>query len=268
MRTALTIAGSDSGGGAGIQADLKTFAAHGVYGASVITTVTAQNTAGVRSLFPLPADLVSAQIDAVAGDAGADATKVGMLSNAAIVRAVAAAIRRLKLPHVVVDPVMIATTGERLLDEAGVAALGRDLLAHASVVTPNVAEAEILARMSIQTIDQAIEAARRIVRDAGAAAVILKGGHLPGRDAVDVVVDGRSVHQLRGERLGIGRTHGTGCAFSSAVAANLALGRTLLDAAADAKAYVFGAMRAGLRAGSGVTLLDHFWRTPPVERLY
>lgn len=259
MTRALTIAGSDSGAGAGIQADLKTFAAHGVYGTSVITSVTAQNTLGTSAILPLPTDIISAQIEAVATDIGVDATKIGMLSTAAIVEAVAAAIESLDLPRVVVDPVMIATSGERLLDESGLAALRAELLPRAFVVTPNIPEAEVLAGMSIGTIADAIEAARRI-QASGAAAVIVKGGHLPTPDAVDVVFDGRVARELRGPRLETRHTHGTGCTFASAVAANLALGRPLFDAAADAKAYVFGAMRRGLAVGRGNQPLDHFWR--------
>jgi hydroxymethylpyrimidine/phosphomethylpyrimidine kinase len=269
MTTALTIAGSDSGAGAGIQADLKTFAAHGVYGTSVITSVTAQNTRGITAVFPLPTDVISAQIEAVVVDIGPDATKIGMLSTATIVEAVAAAIDRLKLPRVVVDPVMIATSGERLLDESGLAALRAELLPRAFVVTPNISEAEVLAGMSIETTDDAIEAARRI-HSSGVAAVIVKGGHLPTPDAVDVVFDGRAARELRGPRLETRHTHGTGCTFASAVAANLALGRSLVDAAAEAKAYVFGAMRRGVAVGHGSQPLDHFWRGAgqPAERLY
>lgn len=269
MTTALTIAGSDPGAGAGIQADLKTFAAHGVYGTSVITSVTAQNTLGTTAILPLPADIISAQIEAVAADIGADATKIGMLSTAAIVEAVAAAIEGLDLPRVVVDPVMVATSGQRLLDESGLAALRAELLPRALVVTPNIPEAEVLAGISIETVADAIEAAKRI-QAAGVAAVIVKGGHLPTPDAVDVVFDGKAVRELRGPRLETRHTHGTGCTFSSAVAANLALGRTLADAAAEAKAYVLGAMRRGIAVGGGRQPLDHFWRGlgHPAERLY
>ena len=176
MRTALTIAGSDSSGGAGIQADLKTFAAFGVYGASAITAVTAQSTKGIEAALALDADLVTAQIEAVAGDFTIDATKIGMLANAAIVEAVAAAIAELDLPLVVVDPVLVSSSGERLLDEDGVRALCAELLPRARVVTPNIPEAEALSGRRIQSMDDAREAARRI-HDMGAAAVIITGGH-------------------------------------------------------------------------------------------
>src|SRR3954471_18981737 len=176
MHTALTIAGSDSSGGAGIQGDLKTFAAHGIFGASAITAITAQSTKGIESMLALPADLVTAQIEAVAGDFAIHATKIGMLANAAIVEAVAAAIAELDLPLVVVDPVLVSSSGERLLDEEGVRALRSELLPRARVVTPNVPEAEALSGVTIASMDDAREAARRI-QDMGAAAVIITGGH-------------------------------------------------------------------------------------------
>ena len=179
MRTALTIAGSDSSGGAGIQADLKTFAAFGLYGASAITAVTAQSTRGIEATLALQADFVTAQIEAVAGDLTIHATKVGMLSNAAIVEAVAAAIAELDLPLVVVDPVLVSSSGERLLDEDGVRALCAELLPRARVITPNIPEAEALSGRRIQSPDDAREAARRI-HDLGAAALIITGGHTPG----------------------------------------------------------------------------------------
>src|SRR5882724_11737325 len=176
MRTALTIAGSDPGGGAGIQADLKTFAALGLYGVSAITAITVQNTLGVEAVAPLTADLVTAQIEALAGDFSIDATKIGMLATAAIVEAVAAAIAELELRLVVVDPVLVSTSGERLLDEDGVRALCAELLPRARVVTPNVPEAEALSGRRIQSMDDARDAARRI-HEMGAAAVIITGGH-------------------------------------------------------------------------------------------
>ena len=176
MRIALTIAGSDSSGGAGIQADLKTFAAFGVYGASAITAVTAQSTRGIEAAVALEADFVTAQIEAVAGDLSIDATKIGMLANAAIVEAVAAAIAELELPLVVLDPVLVSSSGERLLDEDGVRALCAELLPRSRVVTPNISEAEALSGRRIQSMDDAREAARRI-HDMGTAAVLITGGH-------------------------------------------------------------------------------------------
>ena len=265
MRTALTIAGSDSSGGAGIQADLKTFAAFGLYGASAITAVTAQSTLGIEAALALPADLVTAQIEAVAGDLTIDATKVGMLANAAIVEAVAAAIAELELPLVVVDPVLVSSSGERLLDADGVQALCRELLPLARVMTPNVPEAEALSGRRIRSLDDARDAARRL-RDMGARAVIITGGHAPGTteyaeltDVVDLLVEERTVHEFRTARVESRPTHGTGCAFASAVAAGLALGFALTDAARDAQEYVAGAIRHGLAIGHGRMVLDHGW---------
>jgi len=265
MKTALTIAGSDSGGGAGIQADLKTFAAFGVYGTTAITAVTAQNTVGIATVAPLSADLVTAQIEAIAGDVEIHATKVGMLATAAIVEAVAAAIEELDLPMVVLDPVLVSSSGERLLDADGVQALCRELLPLARVMTPNVPEAEALSGRRIRSLDDARDAARRL-RDMGARAVIITGGHAPGTteyaeltDVVDLLVEERTVHEFRTARVESRHTHGTGCAFASAVAAGLALGFALTDAARDAQEYVAGAIRHGLAIGHGRIVLDHFW---------
>lgn len=258
MKTAMTIAGSDSGGGAGIQADLKTFAAHGVYGTSAITAVTAQNTLGVTGVLALPADIITAQIEAIAGDIGADAVKTGMLANAAIVEAVSAAIETLELPHVVVDPVMVAKSGDRLLEDDAIAALKSELIPRARVVTPNIQEAEALAGLRIGSASDAREAARRIQR-LGPRAVIVKGGHLDGPEAIDLLFDGRAFIELRAPRLQTRHTHGTGCTFASAIAANLALGHELPEAAQRAKEYVTGAIRAGLPIGRGPGPLDHFW---------
>jgi hydroxymethylpyrimidine/phosphomethylpyrimidine kinase len=262
MRKVLTIAGSDSGGGAGIQADLKTFAAHGVYGTCAITAVTAQNTLGVSAVAALPADVVTAQIEAVAGDIGMDAVKTGMLANAAIVEAVVAAIDTLELPNVVVDPVMIAKGGDRLLEEEAVSAIKFELLRRALVVTPNSEEAEVLAAMRIASLEEAREAARRIFA-LGPAAVIVKGGHVPGPDAVDLLYDGQSFVELRSPRLDTRNGHGTGCTFAAALAANLALGKSLRESAASAKQYVSGALRAGFPIGRGHGVLDHFWASRP-----
>ena len=226
MKIALTIAGSDSGGGAGIQADLKTFAAHGVYGLSAITAVTAQNTVGVTAWQALPADLVSAQIEAVVSDIGCDAVKTGMLANAAIVEAVAAAIESLDLPNVVVDPVMIAKSGDALLEPEAVAALQTELLPRATVVTPNIPEAEALTGVRIVSLEDARDAARRLMRR-GPAAVVIKGGHMQGPDLVDLLFDGERFHEFAGPRVETRNTHGTGCTFASAIAANLAVGHDL-----------------------------------------
>ncbi|HYM23348.1 MAG TPA: bifunctional hydroxymethylpyrimidine kinase/phosphomethylpyrimidine kinase [Vicinamibacterales bacterium] len=262
MRTALTIAGSDSSGGAGIQADLKTFAAFGVYGVSAVTAITAQNTQGVEALTALAADDVTAQIEAVAGDIVIHATKTGMLANAAIVEAVAAAIDELELPVVVVDPVMVSGDGRRLLDVDGEQALRLELLGRARVVTPNVPEAEALSGRRILSRGDAVEAARRI-HDMGPRAVIITGGHAaePGDRVVDILFDGDAVHELAIERVAAAGTHGTGCTYASAVAAALALGFALTDAASDAQQYVAGAIRHALSVGRGRPLLNHFWRS-------
>tara|TARA_B100001105_G_C22347424_1_gene424122 strand:+ start:372 stop:1154 length:783 start_codon:yes stop_codon:yes gene_type:complete len=259
MKTALTIAGSDSCGGAGIQADLKTFAAHGVYGTCAITAVTAQNTLGVEASENLSVDLIVAQVTAIADDIGVDAVKTGMLATSAIVEAVAALLPSLPTPYVVVDPVMVAKSGSRLLAKEAVDAVRRTLLPRATVVTPNAMEAEVLAKVSIDSLDAAREAARRI-HDLGPGTVVIKGGHLPTADAVDLVYDGDNYVELRGPRLPSRQTHGTGCTFAAAVAANLARGHPTPDAIAAAKHYVAEAIRHGLPLGRGHGPLDHFWQ--------
>jgi hydroxymethylpyrimidine/phosphomethylpyrimidine kinase len=259
MRVALTIAGSDSSGGAGIQADLKTFAAHGVYGTSAITAITAQNTHGVVESLALSADLVTAQIETVAGDIEIHATKTGMLADAAIVEAVAAAIKELDLPFVVVDPVLATTRGDRLLDDDGVQMLIRELLPLAHVVTPNIPEAEALSGRRIASNDDASEAARRI-HGMGPAAVIITGGHRPESDEVtDLLFDGHRFLTFRTPKIETPNTHGTGCTFAAAVAAQLALGQDLAAAAERSQQYVAGAIRHALKIGHGHGPIDHFW---------
>jgi hydroxymethylpyrimidine/phosphomethylpyrimidine kinase len=275
MRHALTIAGSDSGGGAGIQADLKTFAAFGVYGTSAITAVTAQNTLGVTTAAALSADLVTAQIEAIAGDIRIDATKIGMLATAAIVEAVASAIEELDLPLVVLDPVMVSSTGEALLDEDGIQALRAELLPRARVVTPNIPEAEVLSGCRIVSFGDRHRAAERIHK-IGAAAVVITGGHgdgpagpvgpagPDGSVVVDLMFDGASFTELKTPRAGTGGPHGlhgTGCTFASALAAGLALGEPLETAAGRAQRYVAGAIAHGTAIGHGAYVLDHFWQT-------
>ena len=259
MKTALTIAGSDSGAGAGIQADLKTFAAHQVFGTCAITAVTAQNTLGVTAWQALPADLVIAQIEAVAADIGVDAVKVGMLANAAIVEAVAATIAELDLPLVVVDPVMIAKGGDRLLEEDAVGALRTELLPRAHVVTPNIPEAEALTGMSIRTIEDMHAAAERMHR-IGPRVVLVKGGHMEGADAIDVACIDGGFLELRRPRIETTSTHGTGCTLSSAIAANLALGAGDRQSIERARDYLDGAIRHAPRIGRGHGPLNHFWR--------
>jgi hydroxymethylpyrimidine/phosphomethylpyrimidine kinase len=260
--TALTIAGSDSSGGAGIQADLKTFAALGVYGTSAITAITAQNTVGVTAVLALEADLVTAQIEAVAGDMQIHATKTGMLATAAIVEAVAAAIAELDLPNVIVDPVMVAKSGDRLVDAEGIRTLRIELLPRALVVTPNIPEAEVLSGLQITSLDTAREAARRIA-GMGPSAVIVKGGHGSGDEILDLLFDGERFYEFRTARIATRHTHGTGCTFASALAALIALGRSVPDAAALAQAYVVGAVRHGIDVGRGHGPLDHFWQHRP-----
>lgn len=257
MRTALTIAGSDSGGGAGIQADLKTFAAHGVYGTSAITAVTAQNTLGVTAWEAVPAGLVVAQIEAVMSDLGADAVKTGMLANAEIVRAVASAGGRLGLPNLVIDPVMIAKGGDRLLEPAAVDAIIDGLLPLARIVTPNIPEAEVLAGMAIASPDDMREAGRRILA-LGPRVVLVKGGHLRGPTSIDVAVTAGASEEMGAERLATRHTHGTGCTLASAIAANLALGLDDLAAIRKAKAYVTDAIRRAPGIGRGHGPLGHF----------
>jgi hydroxymethylpyrimidine/phosphomethylpyrimidine kinase len=264
MRIALTIAGSDSSGGAGLQADLKTFASLGVYGLSAVTVVTAQTTVGVVQAEALPADLVTAQIEAVAGDIDVHAAKTGLLGNAAIVEAVAAAIKELELPFVVVDPVLASSRGDILLDDDGVQMLRAELLPLAHVVTPNVPEAEALSGKRIESDEDLKDAARRI-HDMGAAAVLITGGHRPSAtghrppEVVDVLFDGHHFREFHSARVETPGTHGTGCTFAAAVAAYLALGRPLADAAERAQRYVAAAIRNQLAIGRGQGVLNHFW---------
>jgi hydroxymethylpyrimidine/phosphomethylpyrimidine kinase len=259
MKRALTIAGSDSGAGAGIQADLKTFAAHGVYGTCAITAVTAQNTLGVACWQALEADLVIAQIEAVVSDIGADAVKIGMLATAAIAEAVAASIRALDLPQVVVDPVMVAKGGDRLLSEEAVATIRSELFPLAHVVTPNLPEAEALTGMRIQSVADMLEAARRILR-LGPRVVLVKGGHAGGTESTDVCATAAEWFEIRGPRIDTPHTHGTGCTLSSAIAANLALGLPEREAIELAREYLEGAIRHAPGLGAGHGPLNHFWR--------
>lgn len=259
MVTALTIAGSDSGGGAGIQADLKTFAAHGVYGTCAIAALTAQNTQSVLGVFAVPAEFVVAQIDAVASDITVHAVKTGMLATPEVVEAVAAALARWAFPHVVVDPVMVAKSGDQLLAEAAVQSMRRDLVPLATVVTPNRMEAEVLLARTVRTRDDAHNAARRLV-DLGASAAIVKGGHFDDVDVVDVLFDGSEIHEFRHPRQQTRHTHGTGCTFAASLAANLALGHSLPQAAQRTTDYVAGAIAHGLAIGKGHGPLDHFWK--------
>jgi hydroxymethylpyrimidine/phosphomethylpyrimidine kinase len=262
MPTALTIAGSDSGGGAGIQADLKTFAALGVYGTSAITAVTAQNTERVTGVHLLPPSFVVQQIDAVASDIAVDAVKTGMLGTAAMVDAVAGALERWALPRVVVDPVMVAKSGDRLIAEDAIDAVRGRLLPLAIVITPNRLEAEVLLGAGVRTREDAAEAARALVAR-GAMAAVVKGGHFDEAEVVDLLFDGRAFHEFRHARQDTRNTHGSGCTFASAIAASLARGAELPAAVQEASDYVAGAIAHGLAIGRGHGPLDHFWALRP-----
>jgi hydroxymethylpyrimidine/phosphomethylpyrimidine kinase len=257
MKIALTIAGSDSGGGAGIQADLRTFAAHGVHGASAITAVTAQNSVRVAAYVTLDPGMVVAQIETVASDMPVAALKTGMLANRAIIIAVADAINRIANGPIVVDPVMIAKSGDRLLAPEAERAYVERLFPIATIVTPNLAEAEALLGRSVRDVAAMREAARDL-RALGPRAVLVKGGHLAGADAPDVFCDGDDVVELTAARVDTKHTQGSGCALSAAICARLARGDTLLDAVRGAKDYVTQALRGAYATGRGRGTLDHF----------
>jgi hydroxymethylpyrimidine/phosphomethylpyrimidine kinase len=253
---ALTVAGSDSGGGAGIQADLKTFAAFGVYGVSAITAVTAQNTRGVSAVEALSPGIVAAQIAAVVDDFQVAALKTGMLATAAIIGAVARVLRVSRVGPLVVDPVMVAKSGDTLLDADALGALTSDLLPLAALVTPNLPEAAVLTGIAVRTLEDQREAARRIVA-LGARAVVVKGGHAGSSEIVDVLFDGQTLTEFRAERVPGTSTHGTGCTFSAAIAAQLALGRTIAEAIPLAQAYVAKAIRNAPGLGHGHGPMGH-----------
>jgi hydroxymethylpyrimidine/phosphomethylpyrimidine kinase len=253
---ALTIAGSDSGGGAGIQADLKTFHQFGVFGTSVITAVTAQNTRGVSAIHAIPLADVVAQIDALADDLPPAAFKTGMLATARLVTAVADAVRRHGLPRYVMDPVMVATSGDRLLEPAAEHSLRDDLLPLATVVTPNLEEAAILSGMTVESLDDMAAAARRIV-ELGAAAALVKGGHLRG-EAVDLLWDGVEQRLWRRPRIETRHTHGTGCTLSAGIAAGLARGDDLVRSVDRATRFVGRAIAAAPALGKGRGPVNHF----------
>ena len=254
----MTIAGSDSGGGAGIQADLKTFQALGVYGASALTAITAQNTVGVTAVHEIPTEVIAAQIDAVVDDIGVDAAKTGMLSSAAIIATVAERIRHWRLDRLVVDPVMVAKSGDRLLREDAVDALIRDLLPLATVLTPNLPEAEVLVGRALETDDDVRQAAREIV-GLGTRSVVMKGGHRLGARAVDLLFDGQNFTLFESERFDTPNTHGTGCTFSAAIATGLARGLEIVEAVGEAKRYVSEAIRRSQPLGAGHGPVAHDW---------
>ena len=259
---ALTIAGSDSGGGAGIQADLKTFFAFGCHGMSALTALTAQNTVAVTAIHEVPPEFVIAQIDAVVSDIGVDAAKTGMLSSAGIVEAVAKAVEVHGITRLVVDPVFVSKHRDHLLAPEAVSALTDRLLPLAEVVTPNLYEAEgLVGGGEIQSLDDMREAAKAL-RALGPRFVLVKGGHLPGDSAIDVLFDGRDFVELTGPRFDTKDTHGTGCALSAAIAARLAHGDNTETAVRTAKEFVAGAIRHGLRIGKGYGPVNPGWRTP------
>jgi len=257
LAKALTIAGSDSGGGAGIQADLKTFAALEVYGMSAITAITAQNTCGVSAVQGIDPEVVAAQIRAVVSDIGVGAAKTGMLFSAEIIRAVAETVRAVALQPLVVDPVMVATSGDRLLQREAEEILRQEIIPLAAIVTPNLAEAEVLVGRKVTNLEEMRAAAEQIVTG-GARAVVVKGGHAVTR-ATDVFYDGTSMELLQSEVVDTHNTHGTGCTLSAAICAYLARGATLLEAVRRAKLYITGALHHSLSIGQGSGPVGHFW---------
>jgi len=256
VKRALTVAGSDSGGGAGLQADLKTFAAFGVYGTSAVTAITAQNTVAVTRIQEVDPEVVAAQIDAVATDIGIDAAKTGMLRSAAIIEVVAAAFGRHAVPHLVVDPVMVSKSGAVLLRDDALPVLIHRLLPLAEVVTPNLPEAARLTGIGVDTPDSRRDAARRLL-DMGPKVVVIKGGHAAGPLLVDLYFDGIAFTEIPAERVPTRSTHGTGCTFSAAIAAGLALGLPPLAAVTRARDYVTAALRAAPGIGQGAGPLGH-----------
>jgi hydroxymethylpyrimidine/phosphomethylpyrimidine kinase len=259
---ALTIAGSDSSGGAGIQADLKTFAAFNVYGASAITALTAQNTRGVLVIHPVPPVFVTAQIDAVFDDLEVRAVKIGMVAELSIIEAIASALSRWKPKHVVLDPVMVASSGDRLLPAEAVESLRKDIIPRASLVTPNLPEAAALLDESVASDEASIRSQGRRLLALGARAVLIKGGHAQGAESIDYLFAGGSVTALPAPRIATNNTHGTGCSLSSAIAAGLAKGEPLEQAVRGAKTWISAAIAAAdrLGVGHGHGPIHHFHR--------
>lgn len=257
MKNILTIAGSDSGGGAGIQADLKTFAALGTYGMSVITAVTAQNTQGVHHVEEMSREIVKVQLDAVFSDIRVDAVKIGMVSSPEIICQIAASLREWEAHNIVVDPVMAAKSGYSLLKSEAIEALKNELFPLAAVVTPNLSEAEVLVGKKVTNEDDMEEAAKQIYA-LGMQSVLIKGGHLVG-DAVDLLFDGNKLTRFTSPRIKNKNTHGTGCTLSSAIAAHLALGVDLIKAVSQAKSYLTGAIEHGISLGQGIGPVNHFY---------
>ncbi|MBI4228929.1 MAG: bifunctional hydroxymethylpyrimidine kinase/phosphomethylpyrimidine kinase [Deltaproteobacteria bacterium] len=261
MPIALTIAGSDSGGGAGVQADLKTFTAYNVYGMSVITSITAQNTQSVAGIHDLPPEFVELQIESVVEDIGVDAVKTGMLSNKGIIASVAKKLTQYKIEKIVIDPVMRAKSGDVLLRSDAEFTLINELLPLAYLVTPNLPEAEAISGYKISSANEMKEAAEKI-KSLGSQNVLIKGGHLDwSKDAIDILFDGDEFYQFSSPRIDTKNTHGTGCTYSAAICAGLAKGYDLQEAVKDAKEFVTQAIRESFDLGKGHGPLNHFWKS-------
>ncbi|KLU65238.1 hydroxymethylpyrimidine/phosphomethylpyrimidine kinase [Desulfosporosinus acididurans] len=257
MKKALTIAGSDSSGGAGIQADLKTFSAHGIFGMSVITAVTAQNTQGVFAVQDISREMIAAQIKAIFEDIEVDGLKIGMVSQISSIEVIAESLKNYSPQNVVLDPVMVSKSGYHLLNPEAEETLIRKLLPLATVVTPNIPEAEVMTKMSIRNLPQ-MEAAAKIIRQMGAKNVLLKGGHLED-DSIDILYNGQGFEYYASKRIVTKNTHGTGCTLSSAITSNLALGYSLDEAVSRAKEYISAAIEHSLEIGKGVGPTHHFY---------
>lgn len=257
---ALTIAGSDSGGGAGIQADLKTFSALGIHGSSVITAITAQNTKEVTAVYNIPLEIIEKQIDAVLSDIGADAVKIGMLSNKEIIKTVSVSLKKYKIKNIVLDPVMVAASGAKLLEDSAIKALKKDLIPLALIITPNIPEAEVFINKKIKTIANAKDAAKEVL-NFGCKSVLMKGGHLGihENEVIDIFYDGKDFVEIKNKRISK-EGHGTGCTLSSAIAANVAKGMELKEAVKEAISYVHSALEKGFKVGSMNYVLDHSWQ--------
>jgi len=253
---ALTIAGSDSGGGAGIQADLKTFTVRQVYGMSALTAVTAQNTLGVEMIHSIPLEMIEKQMDMVISDIGVDAVKTGMLGTSSVIKLVAEKLKEYSVQKLVVDPVMIAKGGARLLENDAASALVTDLLPLATVITPNIPEAEVMLGYSIESIDDMIKAAKELVK-LGAQSAVVKGGHLEG-EPVDIFYDGVEIYTFQGTRIQTRHTHGTGCTFAACLTAELAKGHSLVDSVETAKGFITAAIKQELGLGQGHGPTNHW----------
>ncbi len=259
---ALTIAGSDSGGGAGIQADLKTFSALGCFGMSAVTALTAQNTQVVTGIFPVPPEFIAQQIDAVVDDIGVDTVKIGMLHSPEVIKAVAQKLMEKKCPNIVLDPVMISKSGDKLLQDDAVTALKEHLIPLATIITPNLPEASVLLNRSVETFEDMPQAVKDLAK-LGCNNILLKGGHLTDNNSCDILYQTNNDYMLElpGERINTPNSHGTGCTLSSAIAANLAKGVNLKAAVKNAKAYIIGALKAGAeyKTGKGHGPVHHFY---------